>query len=176
MRAGVLWTEATMRSGSAGRAQRGFTYLMLIFAIAVAGVLLATAGQAYSEKQRRARETQLLRIGEVYLRAIESYYSSSPGSEKVYPRKLDDLLQDERFVTTRRHIRQLYPDPITNTSEWGLVQSPQGGIAGVYSRSDAEPLVARELMIAGQAVRPGARYSDTKFVFVPKPTVPSKGG
>lgn len=149
---------------------------MLIFAIAVAGILLATAGQAYSEKQRRAREAHLIRVGEAYLRAIESYYLSSPGSAKVYPRKLDDLLQDDRFVTTRRHLRQLYLDPITNTSDWGIVQSPQGGIAGVYSSSDAEPLVARELMIAGQRIPSGLRYSDIKFVFVPKPNGSGGGG
>lgn len=163
-----------MRSGSPNGAQAGFTYLMLIFAIAVAGILLATAGQAYGEKQRSAREAQLLRVGEAYLRAIESYYLSSPGSARVYPKKLDDLLQDDRFVTTRRHLRQLYLDPIANTSDWGIVQSPQGGIAGVYSSSDAEPLIARELMIAGHRIPFGSRYADIKFVFVPKPKAPGQ--
>lgn len=149
--------------------QRGFTYVMMVVAIAIAGVLLAATGQAYSEQQRRAREQELLRIGAALVRAIESYYESSPGTEKMFPPRLEDLLQDNRFAGTKRHLRRLYSDPMTGKAEWGLVKSASGGIAGVHSFSERQPLKTQIVRVAGQDVRFGSQYRDVKFVFSPPP-------
>ena len=39
-----------------------------------------------------------------------------------------------------RHLRRLYKEPITGQDEWGLVEAPGGGVMGVYSRSEDEPI------------------------------------
>jgi len=153
--------------------QRGVTYLMMLVAIALIGVGLAIAGQAYSEQQRRGHEQELVRVGAAFIHAIETYYESSPGTEKVLPQKLDDLLMDNRFAGTRRHLRRVYVDPITGSADWGLVRTPSGAIAGVYSLSEKPTVAKTTLTIAGQRVEFGDRYSDAKFVFVPV-VVPAK--
>lgn len=149
------------------KVERGFTYVMMIFAVAIAGLLLAAAGQAWSEKQRRVKEAELIRIGAEVVRAIASYYESSPGTVPVLPAKLDDLLLDNRFAGTRRHLRRIYVDPITRSSEWGLIRSPLGGISGVYSLSDESPLARAPIDLGGFVIKPGSRYSDMKFEYVP---------
>jgi type II secretory pathway pseudopilin PulG len=152
---------------SIARTQGGFTYVMMVAALAILGVGLAAAGQAWSEHQRRVREQELLRVGAAFIRAIESYYESSPGTQKVLPARLEDLLQDNRFAGTRRHLRRVYADPVTGRAEWGLVRSPMGGISGVHSLSDRSAVAAGTQMVANQPLRFSGRYSDVHFVYVP---------
>jgi hypothetical protein len=89
--------------------------------------------------QQREREAQLLWVGAQYRQAIGSYHAASPGSIQQFPRTLQDLVEDKRFPTPRRHLRRLYADPITGQPDWTLVLE-QGAIVGVASRSLREPL------------------------------------
>lgn len=50
------------------------------------------------------------------------------------------MLLDKRYPTPRRHLRRLFVDPITGKTDWGLVNAPEGGIMGVYSLSEREPM------------------------------------
>lgn len=112
-------------------AQRGFTYLGLVFAIALLGVGLAAASEAWSTTANRQRLEQLQWVGEQYARAIGSYYESSPGGAKTYPRSLDDLLLDQRVPFVRRHLRQLYVNPMSGQLDWEVIVAPGKGIRGV---------------------------------------------
>jgi len=111
--------------------QRGFTYLGVLLAIALIGIGLAAASEVWVTIARRQRLEQLEWVGEQYVSAIGSYYESSPGRVKTFPRTLQDLLLDKRYVTMRRHLRQLYTDPLTGAADWELVLAPDGGIRGV---------------------------------------------
>jgi hypothetical protein len=111
--------------------QRGFTYLILIIAIAILGVALAGIGALASASSRHQRMVELKWIGEQYRVAVGSYYESSPGSVKVFPKKLEELLIDSRYLTIRRHIRELYVDPLTGLADWREVHAPDGGIQGI---------------------------------------------
>lgn len=160
-----------MRAGDFARfsnrsrcAQRGFTYIWAMAAVAVLGIGLAALGTAWGEASRRQREEDLLRIGEIYARAIASYYHASPGALKRYPASLDDLLVDRRLIGTRRHIRRLYADPLRSGQAWGVVRAADGGVRGVYSQSSGRPL-RREVLDLGVTVLPVAlRYSEWQFV------------
>ena len=118
---------------------RGSAYLTMLFAVAFLGVVLASAGQLWATERERQKELELLSIGEEFSQAIESYYQSSPGLVKTYPRKLEDLLLDGRFLFVKRHLRQIYVDPMTGSRDWRLVMSPAGGIQGVTSMSEKAP-------------------------------------
>lgn len=126
-------------SSEGARRQRGFTYLGVLFAVALAGVALAAVGRMWQTEALREKEKQLLFVGDQYRRAIESYYQSTPGGANQYPQRLEDLLHDRRYPTIKRHLRRLYPDPVTGSTNWGLVLQQQR-IVGVHSTAQAAPL------------------------------------
>lgn len=143
---------------------RGFTLIVALLALFL--LSLATQGvMTYvSQQAQRDRERMLVRIGNAYAAAIGSYYESSPGTVKRWPASLDDLLEDRRQVALLRHLREIHPDPMTRSKTWGLVPAPDGGIAGVYSLSDARPI----LEAGTPAVSYGTgRISDRRFIYTP---------
>ncbi len=120
--------------------QKGVAYVGLLLMIAIIGVVAGTAADVYQQTRQRSRETELLWIGNQYRQAIASYVASSRGAAQSYPQKLEELLLDPRFPGVRRHLRRIYPDPMTGKPDWELILAPQGGIAGVKSRSTVVPL------------------------------------
>jgi type II secretory pathway pseudopilin PulG len=144
--------------------QSGFTYLTVLFVVAFMGLGMAMAGKVYRTTVLREREAELLWVGHQYRAAIEAYTKRGGG---LYPRALDDLLKDPRDPGVRRYLRKLYPDPVTGSEEWGVVKAPDGGIMGVYSRSEGAPLKVAGFRIADTAFADAAKYSDWKFVYVP---------
>ena len=149
--------------------QRGFTYLALLFAIALHGAVLAAAGSVWSTAEKRERERELLFVGDQFRSAIAAYARGGPGIQGQLPRTLDDLLLDPRFPVNTRHLRRIFVDPITWKAEWGLVRTPDGNaIVGVYSLSDQAPLKKAHFEPADRAFEGAARYSDWKFVYKPQ--------
>lgn len=131
-----------MRSGNARQGhrqgQRGFGYLLVLFMLAAMGLLLAGAGEVWHTTAQREKEVELLFIGSQFRQAIGSYYAASPDALKQYPRKLEDLLEDPRFPVPRRHLRQLYRDPINGSMQWGLVKEGES-VVGVHSLAEGRP-------------------------------------
>ena len=120
--------------------QRGITYLGLLFAVAVVGISLAGTGVVMQLEGRREREKELLFIGEEFRQAITSYYNMAINDgQHQYPRRLEDLLLDERSQIPVRHLRRIYRDPMSNTTNWELIRQPEG-ISGVASRSRDKPV------------------------------------
>ncbi|MCY1481487.1 hypothetical protein D9M68_150150 [compost metagenome] len=153
-----------MRTGSAGlRKQGGFTYLGVLFLVALMGGLLASAGQLWATQALRERERELLWVGGQYAQALRSYYRSSPGVAQ-YPAALEDLLEDNRFPSPQRHLRRLYRDPLTGNGEWGLVRSVDGRIAGVYSLSRERPLKQDRFPAPWSDFAGMNQYTDWQFV------------
>jgi hypothetical protein len=74
-----------------------------------------------------------------------------------------------------RHLRRVYPDPITGKDEWGLVKSADGGFAGVYSLSEEAPLKTAGFALRDASFEGKARYADWQFTYAP-PTAPAKPG
>lgn len=164
-------------SGSHGR-EGGFTYLGLLFAVALVGVSLSAVGVLWATESQREKEQELIFIGEQFQRAIASYYERSPGLVKRYPPQLDDLLRDNRFLGVKRHLRRIYPDPMTGGIAWGLVRAPDGGVMGVYStsakkainqrfRPDGEAGVGNDFVPGEHDLHGSSTYSDWRFVHRP---------
>src|SRR6266496_2554939 len=138
--------------------QRGFTYLGLLIIIAVMGAGLAAFGELFSHAAQREKERELLFIGNQFRGAIASYYNKSPGA-KLYPRKLEDLLEDKRFPMPQHHLRRVYGDPMTGKAEWGMVEAPGGGFMGVYSLSEETPVKSGNFSVADQAFEGAEHYT-----------------
>ena len=156
--------------------QAGFTLLAALAALFFMALATQQVMAVVSLQAQREREAELIHIGVAYRQAIGRYYEAAPGSQKTWPPTLEALLDDQRSVTLKRHLRRIYADPITREAKWGIVLAPGGGIVGVFSLSDAAPVRAggRELEEAGLGA--ASQYRDWKFVYQPVAGEPSSGG
>lgn len=120
----------------------------VVLLVALIFLFLTTLGASAMVKlerthTQRAKEAELLFIGNQFRRAIRSYYSTSAGGgARALPRSLDDLLEDPRFPMPVHHLRRMYNDPMTGRADWILVQGA-GGIIGIHSSSTA-PTIKRD--------------------------------
>lgn len=157
-------TLAPLTRGARAQRSGGFTYLTILFIVAIMGVGLALIGQVWHTAALREREAELLHVGSEYRKAIERYYLSGP---RQYPRNLTDLIKDPRQPGTVRYLRKLYPDPVSGKDEWGLVKAPDGGIAGVHSTSEDKPLKSGGFAVRDKEFEAKEKYSDWKFIYSP---------
>ncbi|MEJ8834921.1 type II secretion system protein [Ramlibacter sp. AN1133] len=161
-----------MRAGK-GRRQDGFTYLGVLFLLVLLGLGLAGTGEAWVVASRRAREKELLWVGNQYARAIRSYYMQSPGARQ-FPSQLEDLLEDRRFPEPRRHLRRLYADPISR-ERFDIVLSDDGSrIAGVRSHSDETPMKQDNFPAKFRDFKGSSHYSDWLFIADNLPGAPRR--
>lgn len=146
--------------------QRGFTYLGLLIIVMIMGFALSAIGELYSHAAQREKEAELLFVGNQYRQAIASYYNTSPGA-KTFPQKLADLLEDKRFPMPRHHLRKLFADPMTGSTEWGLVEAPGVGIMGVYSRSEEAPIKTSNFDAIDATFEGAEHYRNWMFIHSP---------
>jgi type II secretory pathway pseudopilin PulG len=163
------------RPTTAGR-QSGFTYILLLIAIAVTGAALAAVGELHSHAAQREKEKELLFVGGEIRHAIASFYERSPGGAKRYPQSLDELLEDKRQPAPQRYLRRVYPDPLTGKPDWGLIEAPGGGIMGVYSVSEMAPVKTGNFPPEYETFAEARRYADWKFFYSPKELPASQSG
>jgi type II secretory pathway pseudopilin PulG len=154
-------------------AQSGFTYLFVLMLIALIGMGLAAAGTLWSTDVKRAREAELLFIGDQYRQAIRSYYELEPNQPRL-PQTIDDLLEDRRGPSIVRHLRRAYPDPFTGEA-FALIPAPGGrGIAGIHSESTGHPFKVSGFSAQDEAFAKAVTYADWQFIFSPPiPSVPT---
>lgn len=147
--------------------QRGFTYLGLMVAVAVAGVALAALGEGWHVALQREKEAQLLFAGGQMRAALSAYYRYSPPQARRHPGSLEELLMDERSAELRRYLRKIYVDPMTGKAEWGLVRGAGGEIYGVHSLSDGKPVKRDNFARADRHFAAAQKYSEWIFMFSP---------
>ena len=148
------------------RSEAGYTYLMLLFGVAAMGLAAATAAESWGMLAQRERERELLFAGNQYREALRRYYEAIPEAAQRHPAKLEDLLQDTRFAGMRRHLRQLYPDPMTGQVDWVLLYRG-GHIVGVHSRATGKPIKRDGFEKRDEEFAGAASYGDWKFVATP---------
>lgn len=161
-----------MKSGSPPRRQGGVTYLAVLFFVAASSAMLAATGIIWSHERQRQKEQELLWIGNQFREAIALYYQRTPGAVKRYPEKLEDLLEDRRYLTTARYLRQIYRDPMTGNALWRAIPAPGGGVMGVGSLSESRPIKVGNAL-PGVAPAGAKSYAEWQFIYVP-PMAPKK--
>ncbi|MCU7370620.1 hypothetical protein PEC18_06940 [Paucibacter sp. O1-1] len=161
-----------MRTGS-WRPQ-GFTYLGMLFFVAITAAAMAALGQSWTTAAQRERERELEFRGQEIARAIASYLKAgvptAPGQDAAagaaagavgsHPRSFEDLLVDRRGIKPRHHLRRAYVDPMTGKPDWVLVPAPTDpqGFHAVHSR--AEQTLLRRISPDGEQA---SRASDWLF-------------
>jgi len=145
------------------RRAAGFTYLAILFIVAIMGAGLALVSEVWHTAAMRDKEAELLYVGHQYRKAIERYHLAGP---RQYPRTLEDLLKDPRRPGTERYLRKLYPDPMTE-KDFALVRSGDDGIMGVRSISDEKPIKTANFRLRDAGFERAGKYSEWTFVFTP---------
>ena len=164
-----------MNSGSSAARHTGFTYVAVLFFVAVSGAMLAATGIIWSHERQRQKEEELIWIGNQFRQAIALHYQRTPGAIKRYPEKLEDLLEDRRYLSSQRYLRQIYRDPMTGKPQWGMVPAPGGGIMGIYSLSDLQPVKIGGARETENAFSGAMRYNDWLFTYeAPVPPAPRR--
>ncbi len=120
----------------ARRTSRGFAYLLLMMALAVVGIAASFAVTLGAAAERRDAERHLLFVGGEFERALVAYAATA----RRGPRELSELLRDPRVPGVRRHLRQIYADPLTGSTTWGLVRDREGFIIAVHSLARGTPI------------------------------------
>ena len=121
------------------RPQAGFTYLMVLWWIAISSVVLVALGQQWAIETRRQREIELVFRGDQIRQALDAYYEQAPdGQAKVLPTRWEDLLEDSRRGHPVRHLRQVWSDPLTGGPLGVIRLGPY--IKGVFSTAKGRPL------------------------------------
>lgn len=146
--------------GMRSSACAGFTFVWILLMVAALGAGAAAGARVWATSAQREREAELLFVGDQFRRAIASYVAADVSHSA--PRSLEDLLADKRLPKPRRHLRKLYRDPMSNSTQWGVIRIGDG-IAGVYSLSDRAPLKRRGFDKRYAHFADAARVSDWKF-------------
>lgn len=148
--------------------QRGVTLIVVLVMIVLVGLSAGLAGQSWRSLVQREREAELLWRGDQYRKAIESYYAymGQGGGSQAYPRQLEDLLRDPRSPATMRHLRRLYPDPMTG-EPFQVLKDPGGRLNGVRSNSEDKPFQQDGFPIEYEDFTDAESYSAWEFRYTP---------
>lgn len=152
--------------------QSGFSYLIVLVAVLLVGIMAQVTYQKSSYLRQRDNEAELLFRGIAYRNAIKAYYHANPALKR-YPKTLEDLLEDPR-QPGRRFLRQRYAEPMEKETDWVQLHSADGGIVGVASASEDEPLKQAGFPPVLVHFEGTTRYRDWEFSYFPKSKVPVK--
>jgi type II secretory pathway pseudopilin PulG len=97
--------------------QRGYTLLILLFAVSVLSIGLLVAVPVWQTQIQREKEDELIFRGNQYVEAVRIYQLKKPGA---YPSTLDELVEE-------KCLRRLYRDPMTSHGEWNIILPYQRG-------------------------------------------------
>lgn len=154
-----------MRTGS--RSVSGFAYVLLLVAIALIGVAASASLSLGASMARRDAERHLLAVGLEYQQALRSY-AGVPGGAVIAtgsrgPRELEDLLKDPRGPGTKRHLRQIYTDPLTGRNDWAVLRDAGGYISGIHSAAAGQPIQTTGFEPPLASFEGAERYSEWIF-------------
>ena len=167
------WLEAANCSPVARHRAAGFTYIGMLVAVVIIGLLLTMAARVWATTERREREAQLIWVGDQYRMAIAAYFAFG----HRYPATLEALLADDRSPVPKRYLRRLYPDPITGQTDWTLIYTPDGAsIMGVASNSQLAPIKRKGFSLIDESFEDADCYCAWKFIYTPRRSGYWQGG
>ena len=108
-------------SSHRARADKGFTLIELVVVMAIIGLLLTIALPQYFHSIERGKSQVQQQNISVIRDAIDKFY----GDNGQYPDTLDELV-------AKRYLRSIPVDPVSGSSAWTVIASPDTTKSGVY--------------------------------------------
>ncbi|KMT56120.1 type II secretion system protein [Pseudomonas fildesensis] len=149
--------------------QRGSVFMGMLVTVAVVAVMLMEVGTLWSSVLQRERELELLARGNEIRRAIGLYYKAG----NTFPKSLEDLVLDRRQPTVKRYLRRVYRDPLTGSTEWGVVAGPGETIMGVFSQAKGTPFKHGNFSANNHSFTGQGSYQGWVFLYGPGQSNPS---
>lgn len=157
----------------------GFTYLGLLIAMTIIGIMTGIVGPSWRAASKAEKERELIWRGHQFRNAIMLYAQARKVPAAMLaaggvplPAELNDLLKDPRSAGVKRYLRQIYIDPMTGKDDWVLVLGDNGRIKGVHSASDAETLKTDNFDLVDSDFKGKTKYSE--WIFEYKPGAPGQ--
>jgi general secretion pathway protein G len=101
--------------------QRAFTLIELMVVLAIIGLLLTIQLPRYFHSIDRGKVQVQQQNLSVMRNAIDQFY----GDNDAYPQTLDELV-------TRHYLRSMPVDPVSGSSNWRTIASPDATRPGIY--------------------------------------------
>ena len=149
--------------------QHGSVFMGMLVTVAVVAVMLMEVGTLWSSVLQRERELELLARGNEIRRAIGLYFAAG----NLYPKSLDDLVLDRRKPTVQRYLRKVYDDPLSGTTDWGVVAGPGDTIMGVFSTAAGTPFKQGNFAVINQGFTGQSSYQGWVFLSGPGQSPPT---
>lgn len=156
-----------MRTGK--QSQHGSVFMGMLVTVAVVAVMLMEVGSLWSSVLQRERERELLARGNEIRRAIGLYYAAG----NTFPKALDDLVLDRRQPTIKRYLRRVYDDPLTGSTEWGVVKGPGETVMGVFSNAKGTPFKQGNFSVDNHSFTGQSSYQGWVFLYGPGQSNPA---
>ena len=141
--------------------ERGVTYLFLMFAIVLIGLVTTAAAKQWKVMVQRELEADLLAKGIEIQNALALYSATMQAGRvmpaQVYPQSLAELTR-----LPKPFLRKAYNDPMSH-GDWEYVRSPTGGIMGVRSKSRAKPFKKQDFPLEVRHLAGRASYYEWVF-------------
>ena len=154
-------------------AERGFSYVVLMFALVVIGLGMTIAARQWKVMVQRELEADLLSKGIEIQNALALYSATMKAGRvmpgEVYPQSLAELTR-----LPKPFLRKVYSEPVGH-GEWELVRAPTGGIMGVRSKSKGKPIRQHDFPPAVRHFDGRTSYYDWVFQH-PSPSMMSPAG
>lgn len=141
--------------------QQGSVFMGMLVTVAVVALMLMEVGTLWSSVLQRERELELLARGNEIRRAIGLYYAAG----NTFPKSLEDLVLDRRQPTIKRYLRRVYTDPLTGTTDWGVVAGPGETIMGVFSQAEGIPFKQGNFSVINQRFTGQGSYQGWVFLY-----------
>ena len=142
----------------------GYTYFGLLLALALASIAVGSGAHLLAQDMRRDKEADLMFAGDQIRRAIEQYHTLNSATPKPYPLEMTALLRDPGQPGLVRHLRRIYPDPMSRDGEWVIIRSQGNGIVGVHSASREAPLKKTGFATHYSNFERARNYADWQFI------------
>jgi len=113
--------------------------MILLMVVIVVIAISAQAVVVGTGLARRDSEEALLAAGEELRLALVSYQRAGGSALRSGPHDIADLLRDPRQPGMLRHLRHVPVDPLTGSTQWGLVRDGAGQIVAFHSLAPGQP-------------------------------------
>ena len=155
------------------RQETGFSYLMVMIAITLMGLVTTMAARQWKTMVQRELEADLLAKGMEIQTALALYSASAKAGRvvpgEVYPQTLAELTRPPKPF-----LRKVYLDPL-GRGEWELLRAPTGGIMGVRSKSRHKPIKQGNFPLAVRHFEGKPTHYDWVFQY-PNPSMVAAAG